>query len=64
MRGQYKLFEAHNNLGGSQRTPSPFKAQVSKSNKHTEIVGAVLFLKIEWVTQRMAQISPRRLGFE
>jgi hypothetical protein len=24
----------------------------------------MIFLKIEWVTEKMAQISPRRLGFE
>jgi hypothetical protein len=34
------------------------------SNKHTEIVGEVLCLKIEWVTQELVQISPRRLGFD
>jgi hypothetical protein len=29
-----------------------------------EIVGKVLCLKIKWVTERMTQISPWRLGFE
>jgi hypothetical protein len=38
--------------------------QVPKSNEHTEIVGEVLCLKIERVTQIMAQISPSKFGFE
>jgi hypothetical protein len=64
MRGQYKLSEAHHNLGGSLRTPSLPRGQVPKSNEYTEIVGEVLCLKIERVTQRMAQISLRKLGCE
>jgi hypothetical protein len=63
-RGQYKLFEIHNNLGNSQRTPSLSRGQVCKSNEHTEVIGEVLCLKIERVTQRMAQISLRKLGLE
>jgi hypothetical protein len=51
MRGQYKLSEVHHNLDNSQTTPSPSRGQVSKSNKHTEIVDEVLELKIKRVTQ-------------
>jgi hypothetical protein len=42
----------HHNLGDSQRTPSPSRGQVFKSNKHTEIIDEVLSLKIERVTQK------------
>jgi hypothetical protein len=51
-RGQYKFFEAHHNIGSSQRTPSPSRRWISKSNKHTEIVGAVLFLEDQMAHSR------------
>jgi hypothetical protein len=63
-RGQYKLSKVHHNLGDSRRTPSPSRGQITKSNEHTKIVGEVLCLKIERVTQKMAQICPRKLGLE
>jgi hypothetical protein len=44
--------------------PSPSRGQVPKSNDHTEIIDEVLCLKVEWVTQKVAQISPRKLKFE
>jgi hypothetical protein len=64
MRGQYKLLEVHHNLGDSRRTPSPSKGQVPKRNEYTKIISEVLYMKIERVTQRMAQISLRKLGLE
>jgi hypothetical protein len=33
------------------RQPSPSREQIPKSNEHMEIVGEVLEMKIEWVTQ-------------
>jgi hypothetical protein len=63
-RGQYKLSEVHHNLSDSRTTPSPSRGWIPKSNEHTKLVDEVLELKIEWVTQRMAQIFPRNLGLE
>jgi hypothetical protein len=63
-RGQYNLFKVHHNLGGSQRTLSPYRGQVPKSNEHTEIVNEVFCLKIERVTHRMAETSLRKLGLQ
>jgi hypothetical protein len=63
-RGQYKFSEAHHNLGGSWRTPNPSRGQVPKSKEKTEIVGDVPCLKIERVTQKMTQISLKKLRCE
>jgi hypothetical protein len=63
-REQYKLSKVHHNLGDSQITPSLSRGWIPKSNEHTKLIDEVLELKIEWVTQRMAQISPRKLGLE
>jgi hypothetical protein len=42
--------------------PSPSRGQVPKKNEHMEIVNEVFCLKVEWVTEKVAQISPRKLG--
>jgi hypothetical protein len=63
-RGQHKLSEVNHNLGDSRTTPSPSRGRIPKSNEHMKLVDDVLELKIEWVTQRMAQISPRKPGLE
>jgi hypothetical protein len=44
--------------------PSLSRGQVPKRNEHTEIVNEVLCLIVEWVTQKVAQISPRKLRLE
>jgi hypothetical protein len=44
--------------------PSLSRGQVPKTNEHTKIVDEVLYLKIERVTQRMAQISLKKFGCE
>jgi hypothetical protein len=64
MRGQYKLFEVHHNLGDSRTTPSLSRGQVPKRNKHTEIVDEVLIWRLSGSLKRKAQISHRKLGLE
>jgi hypothetical protein len=44
-RWQYKLSEAHHNLGGSQRKPSLSRGWIPKNNERTEIVGKMLLLE-------------------
>jgi hypothetical protein len=44
MRGQYKLSGINYNL-------VRLGEQIPKSNEHTEIIGEVFEMKIEWVTQ-------------
>jgi hypothetical protein len=64
MKRAIQTFGGSPNHGDSRRTCSPSRGQVPKSNEHMEIVGEVLCLKIERVTQRMVQIALRKLGLE
>jgi hypothetical protein len=64
MRGQYKLFDVHHNLGDSRITSSPSRGQVLKRNEYTEIVDEMVAWRLSWSLKRMAQISLRKLGLE